>query len=91
MRRNGPIGVNFVTDPYEATVYLDGKLQSGPNGVAYRTPCTIQGLTPRPHHVRFRWDEDSGVFELPGRDGTVDAGMIDFSENREVTLRVKAD
>ena len=84
-----PIGVNFVTEPYEATIYLDGRLLDTPAGVPYRTPCTIHGLPTGSHRVVFQWDAASGVGDMPETDGKVDAGTIDFAANRQITVRAE--
>ncbi|MCL4195325.1 MAG: serine/threonine protein kinase, partial [Thermoguttaceae bacterium] len=68
--------VNFITDPFEATVYLDGRLMQR-DGDPYRTPCTIEDLPARPHHVEFRLD---------GRP-PLDAGEQDFSQIRQIMAR----
>jgi len=64
------VHVNFVTDPFEATIYLDGTLQEDDDGNPYRTPCTIEGLPAREHRVVFQHD----------RLGRLDAGRWDFAE-----------
>ena len=68
------VSVNFITEPFEATVYLDGAPLSGPDGTAYRTPCTILNLPARRHHVVFKHD----------RLGELDVGEVDFAETREI-------
>jgi hypothetical protein len=83
MRRVEPVGANFVTEPYEATIYLDGRLLRTPDGAPHRTPCTIQGLSAGPHHVVFQWDADGGSADT----GKLDAGTIDFAENRQIAAR----
>lgn len=82
-----PCGANFVTEPYEATVYLDDELLCSPEGAPYRTPCTIRNIPSGKHRVTFQWDGKSGVSDMPGVDGKVDAGTIDFAENRQITVR----
>ncbi len=72
--RSRKVHVNFVTQPFEATVYLDGALQKDADGAPRRTPCTIDKLPARMHQVEFR---------LPGR-APLDAGPFDFAENRRV-------
>lgn len=68
--------VNFITDPFEATIYLDGRLMQR-DGEPYRTPCTIEDLPARPHHVEFRLD---GWPPL-------DAGEQDLSQIRQIAAR----
>jgi hypothetical protein len=85
-----PVAVNFVTEPYEATIYLDGRLLRDGDGVPYRTPCTIGGLSTGRHRVAFQWDDGQGPSNLPG-DGRLDAGMIDFAATRQVTVRPRSE
>jgi serine/threonine-protein kinase len=72
-----PVEVNFITEPFEATIYMDGRPLLGPDGRPYATPCTVTGLSARPHSVVLK---HAG---LPDRD----IGNIDFSSVREVTVR----
>ena len=72
--RPSRIDVNFITEPFEAEIYLDGKQAMAPGGVPCLTPCTIPGLPARTHHVVFRKE---GLLEL-------DAGDVDFGRHREV-------
>lgn len=85
------VAINFVTEPFEAMVYVDGQLLHAADGTAYRTPCTIRGLAVGRHHVLFQWDAESGALDLPGTDGKVDAGTVDFAADRQITARPKAD
>jgi hypothetical protein len=67
------VEVNFITEPYGATILLDGvMLTSG--GEAYTTPCTVPELTAEVHQV---------VFQHP-RCGVAEAGRVDFATIREV-------
>ena len=60
-----------MTHPYEATIYLDGRLLTDENGLAYRTPCTVENLRPGVYHVVFRHE---------GRENDLDAGEINLAE-----------
>jgi len=71
-----PVDVNFITSPFDATVLLDGQLVQAPDGTPATTPCTIEGLTARPYHVRFRHPER----------GEYDLGLVDFAATREVKV-----
>ena len=71
------VDVNFITEPYEATIYLDDELQTDAEGAPHTTPCTIEDLRARVHRVVFKRKG------YPDRD----AGRIDFAENREITAR----
>lgn len=72
------VDVNFVTEPFEATILLDGQLLRAPDGVPYTTPCTVPGLSGGVHRVIFRWDDEAAE---------LDAGQLDFSEHRQITAR----
>ncbi len=71
------VHVNFVTEPYEATILLDDIAQRRPDGTLYTTPCTLEDLPARVHHVIFRHQ---------GRPAQ-DAGRIDFAATRQVVAR----
>ncbi len=72
------VHVNFVTYPFEARIILDGEeLRSPSDGVAYTTPCTVDNLTSRSHHVVFRHD----------RRRDLDMGIIDLGMHRQVVGR----
>lgn len=86
----GPVKVNFITEPYEAVIYLDGHLLYAPDGIPYHTPCTIPGLPARPHHVLFQWDEDQNLF-LTSIGNSLDAGTIDFAENRQISAKQESN
>jgi len=70
------VDVNFVTDTFEANIYLDNQLLVDAAGQPLRTPCTALSLSPEPHRVRFQHPER----------GQFDAGTIDFREVREVSV-----
>ncbi len=74
------VDVNFITVPYEATIYLDGRQQFVSEGVPHTTPCTIEDLPARKHHVQFKHPERPDL----------DAGEIDFRRNREVEGRFES-
>jgi len=69
------VHVNFTTRPFEATIFLDGVQQFEADGLPCKTPCTIEDLPARKHHV---------VFKHPGLSDLY-AGQIDFARAREVT------
>ncbi|HUT90148.1 MAG TPA: serine/threonine-protein kinase [Thermoguttaceae bacterium] len=78
--RAGPperVHVNFVTEPFEATISLDGKLLLTPDGTPYRTPCTVPDLPARVHHAVLK------------REGLADqeVGPVDFAQTREIVVR----
>ena len=60
--------VNFVTEPFEAKVYLDGILQRDAKGNAYTTPCTVRDLVVRRYRVEFEYDGqprwEAGTYDL---------------------------
>jgi serine/threonine protein kinase len=72
--RPSRVHVNFVTHPFEATIYLDGKVQEDANGDLCKTPCTIENLPARVHHV---------VFEHAER-GTLEAGHRNFAKEHRI-------
>jgi serine/threonine protein kinase len=72
------VDVNFLTDAawFEATLLLDGEPVLWPDGTPMRTPCTVDDLPARPHHVVLKHDQ------WPDRD----LGEIDFGETRQVMV-----
>ena len=78
MGRAARVDVNFVTDPFEATISLDDQVLCAPDGTPYRTPCTVPALPGGAHHVVFRWDDEVGE---------LDADTIDLAQNRQITAR----
>ncbi len=78
----GPVHVNFITVPHhEASVLIDGVQQFRADGLPYLTPCTIDGLSPQPHHV---------TFSLPNHPD-LDAGTVDFRDTRQLTATWPGD
>jgi serine/threonine protein kinase len=70
------VDVNFISHPYEATIYLDGKQVLGADGLPETTPCTVLDLPPKVHHV---------VFKHPSHPD-LDAGKLDFAKTREIEV-----
>lgn len=70
------VDVNFISHPYEATIYLDGKQLLDSAGQPAKTPCTAEALPPRAHHV---------VFKHAGHDD-LDAGRFNFAKIREIEV-----
>ena len=70
------VDVNFISHPYEATIYLDGEPLLDSAGQPATTPCTALDLPPRTHHV---------VFKLPGHED-LDAGRVNFAKTREIEV-----
>ena len=68
------VPVNFITEPFEATIQLDGVQLLKPDGTPYTTPCTIPDLPARSHRIVFRRPP------LPD----LDAGQVDFRNFRDV-------
>jgi serine/threonine protein kinase len=72
------VRVNFITEPFEATICLDDELLLKPDGrTPYRTPCTVNDVPARAHHALFKRE---GLPDL-------DAGQVDFAETREIVVR----
>jgi len=69
--------VNFITEPFEAHIYLDGKRMDDLQGQPYTTPCTIPDLPARVHQV---------VFRKPGLPD-LSIGRVDFAIQREVSVK----
>ena len=82
-RANRPplVRVNFLTAPFEATIYLDGELLTDAEGIPYTTPCTVPDIPARIHDVVFSHNDR----------GKLDAGRIDFSEHRQIWGRWSPD
>jgi eukaryotic-like serine/threonine-protein kinase len=83
------VSVNFVTDLFEATIYLDGQLLYSADGDLCHTPCTVAGLSAQPHHVVFQWTEETDPLKISGPDRKKDAGMVDFSKHRQVNVQLR--
>jgi len=71
------VDVNFITQPFEAEVYLDGRRAEDGSGKPYTTPCTIPGLPARVHRV---------VFKLEGLPD-LEVGEKDLAATREVVAQ----
>lgn len=78
-RRTDRVHVNIITEGplFEATVFLDGEQVLHPDGAPVTTPCTIDDLPARAHHVVLKHDQ------LPDQD----LGQIDFDETRQIVVR----
>jgi len=70
------VDVNFITDRFDATVWLDGELMRDDEGNPHTTPCTIRNLSADVHQVVFR---HPGLADL-------ECGRIDFAETREIVV-----
>ncbi len=76
-RWTGPgerVPINFITEPFEATIQLDGVQLLKPDGAPYRTPCTIPDLPAGNHRVVFRRPP------LPD----LDLERVDFKGSRDI-------
>ena len=71
------VDVNFITDPFDATIWLDDRPLCTPKGTPYTTPCTVPGLPADAHQVVFK---HPGLVDL-------EVGRIDFSEAREIVAQ----
>ncbi len=64
------VDVSFVSNPFEARIYLDDKLLCKPDGEPYTTPCTVNGLPARTCRVAFqvgdepRWEAEGGPYDF---------------------------
>jgi eukaryotic-like serine/threonine-protein kinase len=68
------VDVSFVTDPYEARIYLDGVLSVDSEHRPYTTPCTVDSLLATTHQVEFECEG------LP----RWDAGRHDFARTQQI-------
>ncbi len=75
------VHVNFVTEPFEATIFLDGKQQLKSDGAPWTTPCTIEDLPARDYQVVFKHRQRSEL----------DAGQVDFARVRQIVARWEDD
>jgi serine/threonine protein kinase len=75
--RPSHVHVNFVTDPFEATIYVDNVLLLDENENPHTTPCTVENLPAGVHRV---------VFKRPGLDD-LDIGPRDFAKQRRIEGR----
>lgn len=73
------VDVNFVTDHWDAEIWLDGRRLCQPDGEPWRTPCTVSGLMPKSHVVVLK---RQGLEDL-------ELGQIDFRQTREVIAHWK--
>jgi serine/threonine protein kinase len=73
----GRVDVNFVTYPFDATILLDNRPLSAPEGTPAQTPCTVEHLPARTYHV---------VFQHPQRPD-LDMGEVDFAKTHQVVGR----
>ena len=71
------VDVNFITEPHNATIHLDGALLTQSDGTPYLTPCTVEDLPAKVHDT---------VFKRPGLPD-LDAGEIDFRSTGEIVAR----
>ena len=71
------VRVNFVTEPFEATIQLDGVPLLKPDGTPYTTPCTVPDVAVGIHHVIFKRESLNDL----------DIGRIDFRELRDIEVR----
>jgi serine/threonine protein kinase len=71
------VDVSFITEPFGAAIYLDGRPLLQPDGKPYRTPCTVPGLPGQTHHLSFKREGN----------GDLNVGEIDLETVREVTAR----
>jgi hypothetical protein len=72
----GGIEVNFISEPAEAAIQVDGEPLVDADGKAFETPCTVPSMTPGVHHVVLRHAVR----------GELDAGEIDFEQVREIEV-----
>jgi serine/threonine protein kinase len=79
--RTSRVEVNFITDPFDATIWLDGQLLRDGDGRPYTTPCTVSGVSARTHHLVLKH------LERPD----LEIGHVDFATIRECAARWPED
>ena len=75
--RPSRVDVNFVTHPFEATIYLNDKPLVDADDKPYTTPCTVEDLPARVYPV---------VFKHP-KLGVLEVGSRDFAKQRRIEGR----
>jgi serine/threonine protein kinase len=75
--RTPRVEVNFITHPFDATIWLDGQMLRDDDGRPYTTPCTVSGIPARRGHVIFKHPERSDL----------EIGHVDFAITRECVAR----
>ena len=68
------VRINFITEPFEASIQLDGVRLLKPDGTPYTTPCTIPDLPAHSHRI---------VFQHPPL-SDLDLGQVDFRDSRDI-------
>jgi len=66
--RPSRVYINFVTDPFEATIYLDDELLVDEQGNPYTTPCTVEDLPARVCRVVFKHDDKRKDLDMGPQD-----------------------
>jgi serine/threonine protein kinase len=69
------VDVNFITDQFDAEIWLDGRRLCQPDGEPWLTPCTVTGVSAETHAFVLK---RQGLEDL-------ELGRIDFGKTREVT------
>ena len=70
------VEANFLSEPFDAAIYLDGKPLVNAKGEPLKTPCTVADVPSGEHHVVF-WHVSHGE---------LNAGRIDFAKVHEVEV-----
>ena len=81
LRPAEPVSVNFVSDPFEATIYVDGQLLRAPDGDPYHTPCTVPAFPP----ARIT-SSSNGTPRATRR--TSPAPMVSWTPARSISARI---
>lgn len=68
------VDVNFITYPFDATIFVDGRILTGADDQPLRTPCTADDLPGGRHRVVFHFDDR----------GDLSQGEIDFTTTRQI-------
>ena len=78
MNHPSRVYVNFVTHPFEATIYLDDELQVDADGNPHRTTCTVEDLPARVYRV---------VFKHGDKQDQLDVGLKNLAKQRRIEAR----
>ncbi len=80
LSRPSRVDVNFVTHPFEATIYLNDEPLVDADDNPYTTPCTVESLSARVHRVVFKHPQYPEL-------GDLDIGPRDFAKQRRIEAR----
>ena len=77
MNRPSRVRVNFITHPFEATIFLDDEPLVDAKGNPYKTPCSVGNLPARVCRV---------AFEHRDKQNRLDIGLQDLAKKRRIEV-----